>query len=647
MAETRPLSWSQTPMNNPLYADARASSLEMSRWERIPVAIFDEPKQAALAVAAEIAQLIRQRTAEGVETVLGLATGSTPIFVYQELVRLHREEGLSFRYVTTFNLDEYYPIPPEHAQSYHRFMQEHLFRHIDLDPAKIHIPDGSVSREEAAGYCAQYEKMIAQVGGIDLQLLGVGRTGHIGFNEPGSARRSGTRLIHLDRMTRLDAIRDFQSEELVPHAAITMGVKTILQARRIVIMAFGEHKAPIVARAVEGEPTPEIPATYLQDHENCLMVLDEAAAGQLTRLQTPWLVGPLPELGLDWSESMLKRAVTWLARKTGKAILKLTDEDYNSHSLQELLSEHGNAYEINLRVFRELQNTITGWPGGRPPREDGSPSNQPRTLRAPSAGVYPKRILIFAPHPDDDVLSMGGTMLRLAEHRHEVYVAYQVSGSGAVKDEVLERYLEFHDQMSGQAVTPDELEARSMKAAIRRAEARAAARVCQIDPARLHFLDLPFYERAPEGHRKVTGEDIDTTVNLLRELQPHQIYAAGDLADPNGTHRICLEILVQALRQVSGEPWFAQCETWLYRGTWAQWPIHEVEMAVPLSPAELATKGRAVFQHESRKHLAPVFEDAHESGEPSCEPAKAMSRRFDALGLADYEAMETFHRWVV
>jgi glucosamine-6-phosphate deaminase len=430
-------------MTSSPYQDALSSSLEMSKWERIPVVIFEQPRVAAARVAREIGDLIRAREGQGKQAVLGLATGSTPIFVYHELARLHREEGLSFRHVVTFNLDEYYPIAPEHAQSYRRFMREHLFNHVDIDPAQIHIPDGSIARAQAASFCERYEREIAQAGGLDFQLLGIGRTGHIGFNEPGSARRSTTRLIHLDRVTRLDAIKDFQSEELVPRTALTMGVKTILQARRIVIMAFGEHKASIVSRTVEGEPTPDIPATYLQDHENCLMVLDTAAAGQLTRLQTPWLVGPLPEMGLSWSDAMLRRAVIWLARKTGKAVLKLTDEDYNSHSLQELLSEYGNAYEINLRVFRDLQNTITGWPGGKPPTEDARPVSQPKTLRSPSAAVYPKRILIFSPHPDDDVLSMGGTLLRLAEHGHEVHIAYQVSGSGSVKDEVLRRYLDF------------------------------------------------------------------------------------------------------------------------------------------------------------------------------------------------------------
>src|SRR5277367_6124075 len=436
-------------MNTSWYQDALSSSLETSKWEHIPVVIFEQPRTAAVQVAREIAQLVRDREADGLKVVLGLATGLTPIFVYQELARLHREEGLSFKNVVTFNLDEYFPISPDHARSYHRFMREHLFDHLDIPESQIHIPDGALARENVPAACERYEKQIVEAGGIDLQILGIGRTGHIGFNEPGSSRRSATRLIHLDRVTRLDAIKDFQSEELVPRTAITMGVKTILQARRIVIMAFGEHKAAIVARAVEGDVSAEVPATYLQDHENCLMVLDQAAASQLTRIQTPWLVGPLDEMGLGWSDSMLRRAVNWLAQKTGKAILKLTDEDYNSHSLQELLSQYGNAYEINLRVFRQLQNTITGWPGGKPPAEDGTSVAPPRALRSRSAAVYPKRILIFSPHPGDDVLAMGGTLLRLAEHRHEVHIAYQVSGSGSVKDEVLQRYLDFHRHISG------------------------------------------------------------------------------------------------------------------------------------------------------------------------------------------------------
>jgi glucosamine-6-phosphate deaminase len=639
-------------MNTSLYQDALVSSLETSKWEHIPVVIFEHPKLAAARVAQEIAQLVRDREADGLKVVLGLATGSTPIFVYQELARIHREERLNFRNVVTFNLDEYFPISPKHARSYHRFMREHLFDHLDIPENQIHIPDGAISRGDVAAACERYEKQIIEAGGIDLQILGIGRTGHIGFNEPGSSRRSVTRLIHLDRLTRLDAIKDFQSEELVPRTAVTMGVKTILQARRIVIMAFGEHKAAIVARAVEGEVSADVTATYLQDHENCLMVLDQAAASQLTRIQTPWLVGPLEEMGLSWTDSMLRCAVNWLAQKTGKAILKLTDEDYNIHSLQELLSQFGNSYEINLRMFRQLHNTITGWPGGKPPGEDKLPVMQPRPLRSSSAAVYPKRILIFSPHPGDDVLSMGGTLLRLAEHRHAVHIAYQVSGSGSVKDEVLQRYLDFHQHVSGGRLhheRPDDpTHVKAMKAAICRAEARAAARVCGVNPDCLHFLDLPFYEKAGEVYRQVSAEDIDITARLLEQIQPHQIYAAGDLADPHGTHRICLEILTQALGQSSGAPWFAECEAWLYRGAWAQWPIHEVDMAVPLSPSELACKQRAVFQHESQKNRTPFFgDDGHDPRQRAEDTARATSRLFDALGLPDYEAIETFHRWTL
>jgi glucosamine-6-phosphate deaminase len=639
-------------MNTSWYQDALSSSLETSKWEHIPVVIFEQPKLAAERVAQEIAQLVRDREADGLKVVLGLATGSTPIFVYQELARLHRDEGLSFRNVVTFNLDEYYPISPEHAQSYHRFMREHLFDHVDIPENQIHIPDGAIPRGDVVAACERYEKQIAEAGGIDLQILGIGRTGHIGFNEPGSSRRSATRLIHLDRLTRLDAIRDFQSEELVPRTALTMGVKTILQARRVVIMAFGEHKASIVARAVEGEVTAEVTATYLQDHEDCLMVLDQAAAGQLTRIQTPWLVGPLDEMGLDWSDLMLRRAVSWLAQKTGKAILKLTDEDYNSHSLQELLSQFGNAYEINLRMFRQLHNTITGWPGGKPKSADNLPVLQPRPLRSGSAAVYPKRILIFSPHPGDDVLAMGGTLLRLAEHRHDVHIAYQVSGSGSVKDEVLQRYLDFHQHVRGGLLhherVNDPTHIKAMKAAICRAEARAAARNCGVDPEKLHFLDLPFYEKAGEVYRQVSTDDITITADLLRQIQPHQIYAAGDLADPHGTHRICLEILTQALVESSRAEWFADCEAWLYRGTWAEWPIHEVDMAVPLSPSELACKQRAISQHESQKSGTPFLSgDGREPGQRAEDSARATARLFDALGLPDYEAIETFHRWML
>jgi glucosamine-6-phosphate deaminase len=442
-------------------------------------------------------------------------------------------------------------------------------------------------------------------------------------------------------VTRQDAVKDFHNEAAVPHTAITMGVRTILRARRLVLMALGEHKAGIVARTVEGEISAEVPATFLQDHENCLMVLDEAAAGQLTRIRTPWIVGSFAELGLAWSDAMMRRAVTWLARETGKAILKLTDEDYNSHSLQELLAEHGNAYEINLRVFRQLQNTITGWPGGKPPEDGAAPVAQPKPLLKASAPIYPKRILVFSPHPGDAVSSIGGTITRLAQQGHAVHVAYQVSGSGNVKDEVVERYVDFLDHMTMIPVHPPPEQER-IKAAIRRAETRGAARVCGVSQECLYFLNLPFYDAAPEGHRRWTGEDVEITARLLRQIEPHQIYAAGDLADPHGTHRQCQEILTRAMELVKSDPWFAACESWLYRGMWVAWPIHEVDMAVPLSPSEVECKRRAVSQHESQKNPAPL-----DHGQPVEDWTRATSRLFDALGLADYEAIETFHRWTM
>ena len=621
-------------MSNIPYAEALPFPLETSRWERIPLVIYGQPKTAARQVAAEIAALIREREHEGRFAVLGLATGSTPIYVYQELVRLHQEEGLSFANVITFNLDEYYPITPDQAQSYHHFMREHLFDHVDLDPKRTHLPDSTVPRADAAAACAEYEELITRAGGIDLQLLGIGRTGHIGFNEPGSARRSNTRFIHLDRVTRQDALKDFPNEESVPRTAITMGVRTILAARRIVLMAFGEHKAGIIARTVEGDIDSDVPATFLQDHENTLLVLDEAAAGGLTRLRTPWVVGPLEEMNLAWNDAMVRRAVTWLAGETGKAVLKLTDEDYNSHSLQDLLAEGGNAYELNLRVFRQLQNTITGWPGGKPDAVE-----QPRPLLKASASVFPKRIVIFSPHPGDGARSIGGSITRLAQQGHAVHIVYQVSGSSQVRDEVVERYADFleHMRLNPATTEPDPVR---VKAAIRRAEARGAARVCGVLPERLHFLNLPFYEAAPEGHRRWTDEDAEITAHLLQEIQPHQIYAAGDLADPQGTHRQCQEILTSALSLVRNEPWFADCEAWLYRGMWMAWPIHEVDMAVPLSPAEVDCKRRAVTQYESQQN-------PWSDGRPVEDWARAASRQFDALGLADYEAVETFRRWTL
>lgn len=627
--------------------------------ERIPSRVFANNRELSEAVAAEIADLIRQRSGAGQPCVLGLATGSTPVGVYAELVRLHREEGLSFANVITFNLDEYYPMQPAELQSYVRFMHEHLFDAIDIDPQQVHIPDGTVAPEQVADYCRRYEQQIEQAGGIDIQLLGIGRTGHIGFNEPGSDDASRTRLITLDSVTRKDAASDFFGAENVPRRALTMGVGTILAARRIIIMALGENKAPIVARAVEGEVTPAIPATYLQQHSNAEFFLDGAAADALTRRRTPWLVGPV-----DWDEPTIRRAVIWLAEQTDKAILKLTDADYNEEGLQGLLAEYGSAYEINLRVFRSLQATVTGWPAGKPEGQ-----RKPGDLPRRHDHIFPKRVLVFSPHPDDDVISMGGTLIRLADQGHEVHIAYQTSGNIAVFDSDTIRFAEFAADFCRQfdASSPriDELEShveeflknkqpgqvdsqivQSIKALIRRGEAREGARCCGVDDERLHFMEMPFYETGTVKKRPLGDDDIRIVVDLLRAIEPHQIYAAGDLSDPHGTHRTCLTAILRACEICRQDDWYPTAEVWLYRGAWQEWPVYKIEMAVPLSPQEVERKRTAIFKHESQKDRA-LFPgpDMREFWQRAEARNAQTAQHYDQLGLAEYQAIEGFVRW--
>jgi glucosamine-6-phosphate deaminase len=627
--------------------------------ERIPVTVYPSSTAASAAVAAEIAELIRARNRENRRTVLGLATGSTPQGVYEELVRLHREDGLSFRGVTTFNLDEYWPMDPDALQSYRRFMREHLFDHVDIDPARTHVPDGRWPRESLTGACTRYEEMIRQAGGIDLQLLGVGRTGHVGFNEPGSPVDSRTRLITLDRVTRMDAASDFFGERNVPRQAVTMGVGTILEARRILLLAFGEHKAAIVRRAAEGEVSPAVAASFLQRHPDARLILDPAAAADLTRNKTPWLLGSLAGFGLSWDAPTTRRAVIWLARALDKPILKLTDEDYNEHGLQELLAvrggSHGGAYDINIEVFRTLQSTVTGWPGGKP----GGPD------------PFPKRVLVFSPHPDDDVISMGGTLIRLCEQGHEVHVAYQTSGNIAVWDESALRHVDFarelaaafprlgadvaerlEESISGFLArkTPgqvDSPELQKIKALIRRTEARAAARYGGVRDEHVHFLDLPFYETGRVRKKPLSEEDIHITVELLDQIRPHQVYAAGDLSDPHGTHRVCLRAITTALGRLSAREWMRRCVVWLYRGAWQEWGPERIEMAVPLSPDEVVRKRVAIFKHESQKDYAmfPGPSDRREFWQRAEDRNRETAHLYDALGLAEYEAIEGFVRW--
>jgi glucosamine-6-phosphate deaminase len=636
---------------------------DLRRVERINTIVFGRSDEVDRAVASEIASLIQTRAAAKQKCVLGLPTGSTPTGVYAELVRMHRELGLSFKNVATFNLDEYYPMQPRNLQSYHRFMQEHLFDHIDIPKENIHIPDGTAPIERVQEDCAAYEAAIEQAGGIDLQLLGIGRSGHIGFNEPGSAHDSRTRLITLDRVTRMDATGDFFGEQNVPRRAITMGVGTILAARRVVMIVFGEGKAEVVAKAIEGPITSTIAASYLQQHPNTTVYLDVAAAAELTRYKSPWLVGPM-----RFDNATIRKAVIWLARQVEKPILKLTDEDYNEYGLQDLLASRGSAYDINVDVFRSMTETVTGWPGGKPEQR-----RRPGDIRRPGDDVFPKRVLVFSPHPDDDVISMGGTLIRLVEQGHEVHVAYQTSGNIAVSDGDAIRFAEFaaeynrlfkvaagvaadqalkierhveeflRDKKPGQVDTP---ELRQIKGLIRRGEARSAGRNCGLPESRLHFMDLPFYDTGAVKKKPLGAEDIRLIVELLRQIEPHQVYAAGDLSDPHGTHRVCLSAIFTAFEQLKDLPWARRCEVWLYRGAWQEWEPELIEMAVPLSPSELGRKRNAIFKHQSQKDKA-MFPgaDEREFWERAEERNRRTANIYDQLGLAEYEAIEGFIRW--
>jgi glucosamine-6-phosphate deaminase len=625
---------------------------------RAPVSVYASSSDASIAVANEIAQLIRARNAQGKPAVLGLATGSTPEEVYDELVRLHREENLSFANVITFNLDEYWPMAPEALQSYHRFMHEYLFDNVDIDPANVHIPDGSLAQDEIPAFCKAYERKIQKAGGIDLQMLGIGRTGHIGFNEPGSSRTSRTRLITLDRVTRLDAASDFFGEWNVPRRAITMGVGSILDAKRIVLMAFGESKAPVLREAVEGEITQAVAASFLQEHPNATFVLDPAAASEFTPVKTPWLLGPIAQFGQLWDRRTTRRAVIWLAEQVKKPILKLVVEDYNEHGLQELLSTNGDAYNVNIEVFKSLQNTITGWPGGKP---DHSGS------RAPD-GAFPKRIVVFSPHPDDDVISMGGTLIRLCQQGHDVHVAYQTSGNIAVFDDEAIRHADFvtsfcdaFDLFSEQEAEriaetvesfvakkqPGEVDTpalQKIKGVIRRTEARAAATFSGVNERNIHFLDMPFYETGRVKKKPLSEEDVKIIVDLLKDVRPHQIYAAGDLSDPHGTHRVCLDAINRALKQLSGQDWARECTVWHYRGAWQEWEADMIDMAVPLSPEEVDRKRTAIFRHESQKDKAlfPGPWDTREFWKRAEDRNQQTAECYDRLGLPEYQAIEAF-----
>ena len=636
---------------------ARLNLLEETRYEKLPVTVYPNQQQASVAVAHRIAALIRDKTTKGEKTVLGLATGVTPIGVYAELVRLHKEEGLSFKNVVTFNLDEYYPMQPTAAQSYVTFMYENLFSHIDIDKQNVNIPDGTLEKDEVVHFCLEYEQKISKLGGLDLQVLGIGRTGHIGFNEPGSAPNSGTRLVTLDDLTRNDASRDFGGKENVPTKAITMGVGTIFKAREIILMAWSQKKAPIVKKAVEGEISGDVPATFLQLSEHVEFVLDEAAASQLTRFDTPWLVKDC-----HWENGLKKKAVIWLAETVNKPILKLTEEDYNNHGMAQLAVEQGPVYNINIDIFNQLQHTITGWPGGKPHADDSQRPERAQPAR--------KRSIIFSPHPDDDVISMGGTFIRLVDQGHDVHVAYQTSGNTAVWDDDVLRFVEFaidfnesigedntrlkgiYEDMRNFIPTKkpnqiDTKEIRDVKGFIRKTEAISGARYAGLQDDHIHFMALPFYETGKIKKNTAGEEDILLTMELLQKVKPHQVFTAGDFADPNGTHLVCFNIIIAALNRLKKtENWVKDCWVWMYRGAWQEFNTWEIEMAVPLSPDEVIRKRNAIFKHQSQKDR-PVFpgDDAREFWVRAEDRTMETARNYDKLGMAEYEAVEAFVRY--
>lgn len=624
---------------------------ETTRFERIHNEIFKNSIEASKIVAQEIAELIRSKQAENIPCVLGLATGSSPIKVYEELVRMHKEEGLSFSTVITFNLDEYYPMTKENNQSYHYFMHQHFFNHIDIKPENVNIPDGTIAIKNLNQYCVDYEAKIKNAGGLDFQLLGIGRTGHVGFNEPGSHINSGTRIITLDHITRVDASSDFNGIDNVPKRAITMGVSTILKSKRIVLMAWGQNKADIIKRTVQGDISSEVPATFLQNHANTTFVLDQSAASELTRFKTPWLVDEC-----IWTSELKSKAIVWLCQKTNQSILKLTDRDYNNNGMSDLLAQEGSAYDLNINMFNILQHTITGWPGGKPNTDD---SHRPER-------AYPakKRIILFSPHPDDDVISMGGTLSKLIKQGHDVHVVYQTSGNIAVTDDEALKFAEvcydFADddkaKVNFQSVINflnnktenqvDSVEVRKLKGLIRRRESYAATRYIGLKDENTHFLDLPFYETGQIKKSPLGTVDIEIVAAIIAKIKPHQVFAAGDLADPHGTHEVCLNAIFAAMKQLKSELYMRDCWLWLYRGAWHEWDIYEIDMAVPLSPDEVLLKRHAILYHQSQKDRV-MFQgnDLREFWVRAEDRNKNTAKIYDSLGLAEYEAIEAFKRF--
>ncbi|MDR1116094.1 MAG: glucosamine-6-phosphate deaminase [Tannerella sp.] len=630
----------------------------LTRFEKITTHIHASMDEGSLYIANEIADEIRNRQKAKKKFVLVLPGGRSPHTLFQHLINIHKKEKLSFKNVVVFLLYEFYPLT-DAANSNLRQLQEAFFNYVDIPEKNIFYPDGFINKNDISDFCEKYEKKMKEAGGIDYMLLGIGMVGTVGFNSAGASMRSRTHLVLMDNTSRKESAQLFNSLENVPPGVITMGLGTIMEAKTVVLMSWGESKASIIKKTIEGPATDAIPATCLQHHSNAKVVIDLSSAYNLTRISHPWLVTKC-----EWDNKLIRRAIVWLCQVTNKPILKLTNKDYSEHGLGELLAVYGSAYNVNIKIFNDIQHTITGWPGGKPNADD---SNRPER-----ATPYPKKIIVFSPHPDDDVISMGGTFRRLCDQNHDVHVAYQTSGNIAVGDEEVIRYCEYLRDVSekyspgdnkikskaeeiirylryekkegGRPEHPDIL---FMKGTIRREEARHASRYSGLKDENIHFLDLPFYETGLVKKNPLSEKDVEIVKELLLKIEPDRIFVAGDLADPHGTHKVCLDAALAAIDEVKTLKWMQNCRIWMYRGAWAEWEMDHIEMAVPISPEELRQKRNAILKHQSQAESAPFLGDDERLFWQRAEDRnRATAELYKQLGLASYEAIEAFVRYI-
>ena len=629
---------------------------EITRFEKVPTDIFPTIEEGTIDIANHLEADIKKREQEGRKYVMGVGSGSSLTPIFQELIKRHQEGKLSFKNVVIFNAYEYFPLSVENVNRSINQLKDRFLNHIDIDAENIFTPDGTITQDDVQEHCRQYEQHIKELGGLDVILLGIGRMGNIATNEPGSSLTSASRLILIDETSREEMKMSFGSQESVPPCSITMGVSTILAARKIYLTAWGEEKADIIKKTVEGKVSDAVPASFLQTHNDAHVVIDLSAAAKLTRIQHPWLVA-----SCKWTDKLVRSALVWLCQITGKPLLKLTNKDYNENGLSELLALYGSAYNANIKIFNDLQHTITGWPGGKPDADD--------TYRPERANPFPKRVIVFSPHPDDDVISMGGTLRRLVQQGHDVHVAYETSGNIAVGDEEVVRFMHFINGFNQLFINSqdevikskykeikeflknkkegdiDSQDIRTIKGLIRRGEARTASTFNQIPLDHVHFLDLPFYESGKIEKLPMGEADVNIVRELITKVKPHQIYVAGDLADPHGTHRKCTDAVLAAidLEKEAKAEWLKDCRVWMYRGAWAEWEIENIEMCVPISPEELRAKRNSILKHQSQMESAPFLgNDERLFWQRSEDRNRGTAKLYDDLGLACYEAMEAF-----